>query len=763
MRTIGVLVLGLALAGVRPGLGQAAVYPLWAINSDRTDADWDLATVGNFLDRYYLRGLQASVEGEEVASLGDINEDGRTDFIVGQRFSGRAAIYSGRTVWSFEPGNYPEIRGDPELLNEKSPTNPVTPEATTSSSYGFDVANVFDINGDGTNEYVVSAPDNGGAVYLYDGATHVRIQTIVNQGAAGGVVVVNFGWSVAGLGDVDGGGKGDIAIGAPEPFNGGHVFIFLGEQLPLAGATIAQSSAFQAITMPAYAGSVGGFGGCVAAGGDVDGDGDPDGLIVGAPTTDVGLGASALVDAGVAVLYHYLGLGATDPCTGVATTTAGFKLRCAPGTSNPIVLEGRGHCSHLGFDISLVGIVNHDLVVDFVVGAMGRSPLGSDCFPDANVAPGTAYATSCGPSAFDDGYAEVYSGANGQLIAMSQGQDQLGDQARYGAYVAGDIDLDADHRDCDLDLSGKGDVLVSSYRRKPFGGLGVPAGPPTCAYLDTAAGSLNVFDGSYAGASGPPWVSPHVWTSPYCALFTPGGAVANGWSQAANLGEALAWLPCTADYPRIACFERGPAGGPHENIRILTFFGHATIPDAESLTSAADPVINWMPGGTSLNWPDGSLEVRLSATAHLATEIFIVPSLSLANVSTPTSGGGVRLNPPIATNSAGSYPIYPLVFTGAVVPFPIFGASRIDFDATDWMPIVPPGTASSQGTPLSLPFSITSSANTSRYPNHPLAQQRGAHLYLQVFELYEGELRASNLLILRMNPDQALPTSGPCP
>jgi len=82
----------------------------------------------------------------------------------------------------------------------------------------------------------------------------------------------NFGWPLASVGDIDGDGYADIAVGAIQAFGGtGAVYIYRGGPLG--------TSALPAITL---SGSDGGaFGNYIANGSDVNGDGYPD-LLIGA-------------------------------------------------------------------------------------------------------------------------------------------------------------------------------------------------------------------------------------------------------------------------------------------------------------------------------------------------------------------------------------------------------------------------------------------------------------------------------------------------
>jgi hypothetical protein len=91
--------------------------------------------------------------------------------------------------------------------------NTVWALGSSDTSYGKAMAGIGDYDGDGRADFAVGAPDdNGGAgrVVVYSGRTFAAITTFT--GAAGS----HFGTSIAPFGDYDGDGKADFAVGAPD-------------------------------------------------------------------------------------------------------------------------------------------------------------------------------------------------------------------------------------------------------------------------------------------------------------------------------------------------------------------------------------------------------------------------------------------------------------------------------------------------------------------------------------------------------------------
>ena len=147
----------------------------------------------------------------------------------------------------------------------------------------------IDFNGDGYDDLVVGAPyagsNDGGEAGLYLGGPP-GVDTVVDVVLQGPVNIPGdeYGWAVAGAGDVNGDGYGDVIVGAPgiaTPLAGGmagQAFLFLGSPTPPSAA------------MPSGAPLEGSFSGdelgrAVAGAGDVDGDGF-DEVVVASPGRD---------------------------------------------------------------------------------------------------------------------------------------------------------------------------------------------------------------------------------------------------------------------------------------------------------------------------------------------------------------------------------------------------------------------------------------------------------------------------------------------
>jgi len=162
-------------------------------------------------------------------------------------------------------------------------------------NFGSCVSALEDQNNDGAWELLIGAPgfqasgQDAGRVYLWFGGTATRLSADRTWTGSGGE---RFGYSVARIGDVNGDGKGDFAVGAPYANNAGseagRVYIFYGGN-PISAAPDVTLEGRRAGER---------FGWSVAAVGDFNGDGRDD-FVVGAPFSNAGA-----LENGAAYVYY---------------------------------------------------------------------------------------------------------------------------------------------------------------------------------------------------------------------------------------------------------------------------------------------------------------------------------------------------------------------------------------------------------------------------------------------------------------------------
>lgn len=173
--------------------------------------------------------------GYSLSALGDINGDGVDDIIAGA-FSysgtlngqGAASIYygadSGIAASTGRTAGIPTGGGTPDELV-------TSPQGEAGGLFGSSVAGVGDLNGDGRNDFVVSALGESGSTLPKAGKAHVFFggspASSVHRSLSGQAASSRFGSALA-AGDFNGDGEIDIAVGADQDGFGGAVFIFDG-------------------------------------------------------------------------------------------------------------------------------------------------------------------------------------------------------------------------------------------------------------------------------------------------------------------------------------------------------------------------------------------------------------------------------------------------------------------------------------------------------------------------------------------------------
>lgn len=158
--------------------------------------------------------------GIKASAIGDINNDGITDIAVG------ATNQNGSTVGSVF---VIRLKADGTVLGSVEIPNP-EPEL---DSFGSAVAGLGDLDNDGVEDIAVGAgyDSSFGAVWILflntDGTVKSSQKINDSQGGFTGSVSPggNFGTGMAGLGDLDGDGKPDLAVGADLDGGTGSVFI----------------------------------------------------------------------------------------------------------------------------------------------------------------------------------------------------------------------------------------------------------------------------------------------------------------------------------------------------------------------------------------------------------------------------------------------------------------------------------------------------------------------------------------------------------
>lgn len=307
-----------------------------------------------------IAGNIADLFGASAAGLfnqnGDVLMDigaGAPDFSVGATVEqGAAYVFYGRVIM-------------PAALSASSVDVIITGDAA-GDHFGSSLSPAFDLDGDGRDEFMVSSPDayGTGAAYVFRGLGLVsgaasNALAIIKGEAAGD----EFGTVLSTIGDVNGDGYPDVAVGAPlhdEPgaVAAGAVYVFYGGENGVAGfaglafgqTVVVDLSATRAdVTIRGTeAGRM--FGKAISAGGNLAGDLDAayDFAVSGGDTVYVFFGGAA-----AAVPFPLAGSSVEG-----ADVNASARLSGVPGEEFGAALLG-------------VGDINLDHTDDLLVGAPG--------------------------------------------------------------------------------------------------------------------------------------------------------------------------------------------------------------------------------------------------------------------------------------------------------------------------------------------------------------------------------------------------------
>jgi hypothetical protein len=168
--------------------------------------------------------------GNSVTGIGDLDEDGIEDIAVGASRVEDGDGPSTGAVWILFLGTDGKVDGSQKI---SATSGGLVGTLEGNDQFGTSLANMGDLDGDGVTDLAVGArgDDDGtnfsGAIYVLFMNTNGTVkeeQKISNtEGNFGGVIDGGdvFGSSVANLGDLDGNGENDLAVGTPSDDDGG--------------------------------------------------------------------------------------------------------------------------------------------------------------------------------------------------------------------------------------------------------------------------------------------------------------------------------------------------------------------------------------------------------------------------------------------------------------------------------------------------------------------------------------------------------------
>jgi len=372
---------------------------------------------------YTLNGVAADDNfGWSVALIGDLNADGRAEFAVG----------------ATEQGVLSSGQGYVKVFNGATGAVMYTFNGLANGD-GFGISvGASDVNMDGKPDILVGAPYalsagggvEGGKVYVFNGATGSSTPLFTLEGPTQGG---HLGWSVAGAGDVDEDGRGDVIAGAPDTGNPAA----MPPQVNRGRAIVYSGNGGGVLWTINGAVNNDGLGISVDGVGDVNADGNSE-FIVGSR-----LAGAKVYSGTTGLVLHTITANGTDR-RGAAVCGVGDisgdaipDFACGAPQDGNILLLGTGYATiYRGNNATVVRTHNGDQIGDRFGWSIGG---GRDLNADARV---DIVIGADQSSSGTKGYAKAFSGIDGALLHTVAGAN-TGDRLGHSVDVLGDINLDA--------------------------------------------------------------------------------------------------------------------------------------------------------------------------------------------------------------------------------------------------------------------------------------------------------------------------------
>jgi hypothetical protein len=311
--------------------------------------------------------------GWNAANIGDLDGDGVNDLAVSawgddMNASGNA---SGGTIVGAVHILYMNANGSVDSTVEINDSTTNGPVLTNNAYFGRGVTNIGDLDGDGVNDLAVGDSrgnsDWKGEMHIMymntDGSIDSTVE--IGPGTTNGPTLSNgdlFGTSIANIGDLDGDGVNDIAVGAKQDDEGGanrgaiHIMYMNTD-----GSVDSTVEINDSTTNGPVLSNHDKFGTSIANIGDLDGDGVND-LIVGAEESDC-VSCSGNNSGSAYIMYMN-----TD-----ASVKSTVEINDST-TNGPVIIA----TDFFGSSVANVGDLNGDGVNDIAVGAVKDDGIGTE-------------------------------------------------------------------------------------------------------------------------------------------------------------------------------------------------------------------------------------------------------------------------------------------------------------------------------------------------------------------------------------------------
>jgi hypothetical protein len=350
-----------------------------------------------------IAGQDTMTLAQGMGAAGDVNNDGTPDLVLGAVGVNGGASDSGAAYVVFGKDDNSRVKiADLETSGEGFA---ITSIVLANEKLGQAVSGAGDVNGDGFGDLVISSvdPDFHGKVYVVfgkDDSDPVSLEDI-EAGTGNGFLVTGItsddrlGYSVAGVGDLNGDGMDDIAAGAPyanaNGADSGRVYVVFGKDdgtavqrddliagtggYTIDGEIARDRSGFQVVALP-----------------DMNADDVPD-LAIGAPMDDPN-------ELGAGKVFVVFGSDTAIALADVAAGTGGY------------VITGEAESDRVGAFVGGGDDVDGDGIADLVIGA---------AIADPTVDPGKAYVVWGKTDGDPIALADVAGGTGGWLFEGEAG------------------------------------------------------------------------------------------------------------------------------------------------------------------------------------------------------------------------------------------------------------------------------------------------------------------------------------------------------
>jgi len=348
------------------GTDRGAVHILFLDKTGQTSSSIKLVDGQNGFSGILHDGDQF---GSALAPLGDLDGDGVPDLVVGApgddgNGSDRGALW---VLFLNRDGTVHYQQKIAEL------TGGFTSPLADNDQFGGAVASIGDLNGDGIPDLVVGASgdDDGsidrGAVYILfmnvDGTVQAQQKISSSSGTFTGELHTgdHFGSAVAGVGDLDGDGVVDIAVGASGDDDGGTDRGAVWILFMRSDGTVKRAQKISQISgqLDALLADGDHFGGALANVGDLNNDGRNE-LAVGASLSDDGG-----TDRGATYVLFLTKLGEVISSSKISQTAGNFPDALTDG-------------EQFGQAVVGLGDLDGDGILDLAIGAGFDDDGGSD-------------------------------------------------------------------------------------------------------------------------------------------------------------------------------------------------------------------------------------------------------------------------------------------------------------------------------------------------------------------------------------------------